>query len=120
MTPELIAAIIACLMAVAGLATAATVWIKAKTETEKVKAQNEAIRRDREITKQTREADSAKMHDDLLKLQFEVTNLKDTAQLHAVHIDDLNKQSNTLNMTLAQVLIKLDSIIEQVKELKDK
>lgn len=120
MTPELIAAIIACLMAVAGLATAATAWIKAKAETEKVKAQNEAIRRDREVTKQTREADSAKMHDDLLKLQFEVTNLKDTAQLHAEHIDDLNKQSNTLNMTLAQVLTKLDSIIEQVKELKDK
>lgn len=37
MTPELIAAIIACLMAVAGLATAATAWIKAKAETEKVK-----------------------------------------------------------------------------------
>lgn len=120
MTPELIAAIIACLMAVAGLATAATAWIKAKAETEKVKAQTEAIRRDREVTKQTREADSAKMHDDILKLQFEVTNLKDIAQLHAEHIEDLNKQSSTLNMTLAQVLTKLDSIIEQVKELKDK
>ena len=120
MTPELIAAIIACLMAVAGLATAATAWIKAKTDVEKVKAQTEAIRRDREVTKQTREADSAKMHDDILKLQFEVTNLKDIAQLHAEHIEDLNKQSSTLNMTLAQVLTKLDSIIEQVKELKDK
>ena len=119
MTPELIAAIIACLMALAGLATAATAWIKAKAETEKVKAQNEAIRRDREVTKQTREADSAKMHDDILKLQFEVTALKDTCVLHAEHIEDLNKQSNTLNMTLAQVLTKLDNIFEQIKEFKE-
>lgn len=111
MTPELIAAIIACLVGLSSLIAAVTAWVKAKTESERINSQ-------RLETKQLRDADSQAMHDAILKLQFEVTSLKDLSVLHGEHIEDLNRQSSTLNTTLAQVLVKLDSIIEQVKELK--
>lgn len=113
MTPELIAAIVSCLLGVAGLTAAATAWIKAKTESER-------IRMERLSTKQERDTDSQVVHDAILRLQFEVTSLKDTSVLHAEHIEDLNKQSATLNTTLAQVLTKLDSIVETLKELRER
>lgn len=112
MNAEVIAAIVACLMAVASLIGAVAAWVKAKTETER-------IRRERLTTKTERDGDSQSMHDSILKLQFEVQTLKDNQTLHAEHIDDLNKQSNTLNTTLAQVLTKLDTIFDTLKELKD-
>ena len=112
MSAEVITAIVACLLALAGLIGAVAAWIKTKTETER-------IRNERLMTKAERDTDSQAMHDSILKLQFEMTTLKDTSVLHAEHIEDLNKQSNTLNMTLAQVLTKLDNIFEQIKEFKE-
>lgn len=112
MTPEIIAAIVACLLGIAGLIGAVTAWVKAKTE-------SEHIRNERLQTKQERDGDSQNMHDSILKLQFDVTSLKDTATLHAEHIEDLNRQSASLNTGLAQVLVKLDNIFETLKELKD-
>lgn len=111
MSNEIIAAIVACLMGTAGLIAAVTAWVKAKTESERIRSQ-------RQETKQLRDADSQAMHDSILKLQFEVTNLKDLSVLHSEHIEDLNRQSATLNTTLAQVLVKLDNIFDQIKELK--
>lgn len=110
-TPELIAATIACLVGLSSLIAAVTAWVKAKTESERIRSQ-------RQETKQLRDADSQVMHDSILKLQFEVTSLKDTQVLHSEHIEDLNRQSATLNTTLAQVLVKLDNIFDQIKELK--
>lgn len=113
MTPELTAAVVGLVLGIASLVAAVTAWVKAKTESER-------IRNERLATKQERDGDSQRMHDSLLKLQFEVTSLKDTANLHAEHIEDLNKQSASLNTTLAQVLVKLDNIFETVKELKER
>lgn len=112
MTPEIIAAVVSCLLGVAGLIAAVTAWVKAKTESERIRAE-------RLSTKQERDIDNQAIHDSILKLQFEVTSLKGTSVLHAEHIEDLNKQSATLNTTLAQVLTKLDNISETLKELKD-
>lgn len=113
MNGEVIAAIVACLMGIAGLCGAVAAWFKAKTETEQ-------IRRERMSTKSERDGDSQAMHDAILKLQFEVTALKDMATLHSDRIEDLNKQSATLNTALAQVLTKLDTIFDTLKDLKDK
>ena len=112
MTPELTAAVVGLVLGLASLAAAVTAWVKAKTESER-------IRSERLATKAERDDDSQKMHDSLLKLQFEVTSLKDTSVLHAEHIEDLNKQSASLNTVLAQVLTKLDSIFDTLKELKE-
>lgn len=112
MSAEVIAAIVAVLMGIAGLAGAATAWIKTKTETER-------IRQERLATKQVRDQNESQTRDAVLKLQFEVTQLKDNQILHSDKIEDLNKQNNTLNITLAQVLTKLDTIFEKIKELTD-
>lgn len=112
MSAEVIAAIVACLLALAGLIGAVASWIKTKTETER-------IRNERLMTKAERDTDSQAMHDAILKLQFEVTSLKDTATLHSDRIEDLNKQSATLNTALAQVLTKLDNIFDTIKEMKE-
>lgn len=111
MTAEIIAAIVACLLGLAGLIGAVTAWIKSKTAYQNL--QNE-----RALTKASRDQSEVAIRDSVLKLQFEVQALKDTTVLHAEHIDDLNKQSATLNTTLAQVLVKLDNIFDQIKELK--
>lgn len=113
MNAEVIAAVVACLMGIAGLCGAVAAWFKAKTETEQ-------IRRERLSTKSERDGDSQAMHDAILKLQFEVTSLKDMSTLHSDRIEDLNKQSATLNTALAQVLTKLDTIFDTLKDLKDK
>ena len=111
MSAEVITAIVACLMGVASLIAAITAWVKAKTETER-------IRTERLTTKAERDTDSQTMHDSILKMQFEITALKDISTLHADRIEDLNKQSATLNTALAQVLTKLDNIFDTIKEMK--
>lgn len=112
MSNEVIAAIVAVLMGLASLTAAVTAWVKAKAETER-------IRQERLATKQVRDQNESKTRDAVLKLQFEVQTLKDNQVLHSDKIEDLNKQSNTLNIALAQVLTKLDTIFEKIKELTD-
>ena len=112
MSAEVITAIVAVLMGLAGMAGAATAWIKTKTETER-------IRQERMDTKQVRDQNESQTRDAVLKLQFEVQSLKDNQTLHNEKIEDLNKQNNVLNITLAQVLTKLDTIFEKIKELTD-
>lgn len=105
MTPELVAAIIA-------LLTETTILIKVLTDIAKIK-------RDRMETKDVRNKDSLALHDAVLKLQFETTTLKDNQTLHSDKIDDLNRQSASLNTALAQVLVKLDNVIDTLKDLKE-
>lgn len=104
MTPELAAAIIACLGAIA-------TWFKARTDVS-------AIKDDREATKVMRDEDSRKMHDQIIILEQTVGNLKaDNAHLQN-RVDDTNQQINTLTTQLAQVIVKMDNIIDTLKELK--
>lgn len=105
MDTQLIAALV-------GLLTATTLLVKVWTDIAKIK-------RDRMETKDARNKDSLALHDAVLKLQFETTTLKDNQTLHSDKIDDLNRQSASLNTALAQVLVKLDNVIDTLKELKE-
>lgn len=104
--PELIPAVIACLVAITG-------WLKAHSDIK-------AINSDRDNVKSIRDADSQKLHDDVLKLQFQATESKDNIKL----LFDLNKDNtsaiNTLNTQLATVLTKIDTIISTLNEIKDR
>lgn len=105
MTPELAAAIIACLSAIAA-------WFKARTDVS-------TIQTDREATKAARDEDSRKMHDQIIILEQTVGNLKaDNAHLQN-RVDDTNQQINTLTTQLAQVIVKMDNIINTLKDLKE-
>lgn len=85
----------------------------------KSKADINSVKNDRLQTKESRDRDSQALHDEVLELRFKYTALKDAQQLQSEQIADAAKQVGVLNTQLAQVLVKLDHVIESIKELKD-
>lgn len=110
--PEVIAAVIAIFSGVASVLAAIAVYIKSRAETA-------SIREERKVTKAERDDDSMKMHDDIIKLQFQAQQNKDNIGLLFQQIADSNKQISVLNQQLAQVLVKMDNVIITLKELKE-
>lgn len=84
----------------------------------KSKADINSVKNDRLQTKETRDKDSQALHDEVLELRFKYTALKDAQQLQSEQIADASKQVGVLNTQLAQVLVKLDNVIDTLKELK--
>lgn len=108
MTPELWAALIGALvLLLTNLAGLVKVWsdlTKQKT--------------DRAETKATRDKDSLELHDAVQKATWEIGILKDNAQHRDVLIEDLQKQINTLNSTLAVTNVQLNTLVDAIKDLK--
>lgn len=84
----------------------------------KSKADINSVKNDRLQTKESRDRDSQALHDEVLELRFKYTALKDAQQLQSEQIADAAKQVGVLNTQLAQVLVKLDNVIDTLKELK--
>lgn len=104
MSPELGTAVIS-------LIVAATGWIKNHSEVV-------SINHDRETVKANRDADSLKLHDDVLRLQC-------TQNTHTENIKVLFDQQVVTNASIgsittqvAQIITRLDQVIESLKELK--
>jgi hypothetical protein len=109
MTPEQIAALVgAIVLCLGNLAALIKVW-----------TDNAKIKTDRTSTKEVRDKDSQELHDKVLKLEFQATSLKDQNGILTERVDDANRQINLLNTQLAQVLTKLDNVIDVLKELKE-
>ena len=104
MSPELIGAIVAFLLALTTLV---------KVITDKIKLNNE-----RAATKAARDADSQELHDKVLKLEFVTTALKDNQALNATAIDDLRDQTATLNVNVVKLDMNIANLTEAIKELK--
>ncbi len=117
--PTLIAATVTFLGCAGALVTAAAAWFKQKTETEKQKTALQEIINSRAETKAARDEDSRKMHDQIIILEQTVNNLKSENAHLQVRVDDTNIQINTLTTQLAQVIVKMDNIIDTLKELKE-
>lgn len=110
--PEFVAAVIAVLTGFAGLLTAIGLYIKSRAECS-------SIREERKATKTMRDDDSMKMHDDILRLQFQEQQNKDNIGLLFNQVADSNKQISLLTQQLAQVLVKMDNVITTLQELKE-
>lgn len=110
--PEIIAAVVSVFMGVSGVLTAIAVYIKSRADVS-------AIRDERKATKTLRDDDSQKMHDDILKLQFQEQQNKDNIGLLFQQVADSNKQIALMNQQLTQVLVKMDNVITTLKELKE-
>ncbi len=110
--PEFVAAVIAVLTGFAGLLTAIGLYIKSRAECS-------SIRDERKATKTLRDEDSQKMHDDILKLQFQEQQNKDNIGLLFQQVADSNKQIALMNQQLTQVLVKMDNVITTLQELKE-
>lgn len=108
MTTELWAALIGALvLLLTNLAGLVKVW----SDLSKQKA-------DRVTTKANRDQDSLELHDAVQKATWEIGILKDNAQHRDVLIEDLQKQINTLNSTLAVTNVQLNTLVDAIKELK--
>lgn len=108
MTPALWASLIG---AIVLLLTNAAGLVKVWTDLAKTKA-------DRQSVAARRNQDSLELHDAVQKATWEIGLLKDNAQHRDVLIEDLQKQINTLNSTLAVTNVQLNTLVEAIKELK--
>lgn len=110
--PEFIAAIIGVVSGFGALLTAIALFIKSRAEVGN-------IRRERSETKALRDEDSQKMHDDILKLQFQENQNRDNIGLLFQQMADSNKQIAIMNQQLSAVLVKMDNVIDTLRELKE-
>lgn len=108
MTTEQIAALVgAAVLCLGNLAA----WFKTASDVAKQKA-------DRLITKSARDQDSADLHDAVMKNTWDIATLKESSSHRDTLIEDLQKQINALNTTLASTNVKLDTLTEAIKELR--
>ena len=79
-----------------------------------------SLEQDRMTTKQQRDSDSQNLHDIVQKNTWEINNLKLDNQHRDTILDDLRQQCNELNVNLAVVSQKLDTLVDAIKDLKGK
>lgn len=66
------------------------------------------VEEDRFETKQQRDTDSQNLHDDVLKLKFNVNELDGRTVHHADVLEDLRTQVATLNANISKLTIQLE------------
>ena len=109
MTPELWKALIG---AVVLFLTAGAGLFKVWTELAKVKAERAEVGA-------KRDADSQALHDQVQKLTWENSRLREDMQFLKSGLDDHQQQLSVLNTELAKVSTKLDSALEILRDLKE-
>lgn len=68
------------------------------------------IEHDRNTTKVNRDADSQAIHDDILKLKFDVTNLQGIVNLHKDKLESIDKQLSLVNQELVKLNIQVEHL----------
>ena len=110
MTPELWATLIgAVVLLLTNTAAVIKVW-----------GDNIATKDDRLVTKTARDKDSAELHDKVLALEFKATQNKDNITLLFEQVADTAKAVGALNTQFATLLTKVDSVLETLRELKER
>lgn len=74
------------------------------------------IQSKRKETKIERDADSQEIHDKLLKLEFDVTNIKGNVGHHQDVLDDLRNQINVLNGNIIKLTVSLDNLVNNLEK----
>lgn len=68
------------------------------------------MEQDRNTTKVNRDADSQAIHDDILKLKFDVTNLQGIVNLHKDKLESIDKQLGLVNQELVKLNIQVEHL----------
>lgn len=76
------------------------------------------IQLERGDQKKVRDNDSAELHEKCMKNSWEIHRLKEECSHRDVLLDDLRQQVNELNVNLALVAQKIDTLVEAIKELR--
>lgn len=69
-----------------------------------------SLEQDRMNTKQQRDTDSHEVHDDILKLKFDVTNLQGIVNLHRDRLESIDKQLSLVNQELVKLNIQVEHL----------
>lgn len=103
--PKFIAAMVALVVNIGAL-------VKAYSDIMRIKA-------DRLSTKENRDSDSQNLHDQVQKLTWENSRLREDMQFMKSGFDDHTAQLNIFNTELAKVSTKLDNALDILRELKE-
>lgn len=74
------------------------------------------VEKDREVTKQQRDNDSQSIHDDILKLKFDVTNLQGIVNLHKDKLESIDKQLGLVNQELVKLNIQVEHLANALEK----
>lgn len=85
----------------------------------KVVADKIKLTNDRMATKAERDNDSQNLHDDVQRLNWENSRIKEDIAFTKTSLDDHQVQLSTLNTELAKVSTKLDSALDILHDLKE-
>ena len=98
-------------MAVVAVLTALASWFKNHADLA-------SVIKDREATKSQRDQSFQEVRDKVQALEFKTTALKDAQKLTDDRLNDASKQLGILNTQLAEVLIKLETVTDSLKEIR--
>lgn len=73
------------------------------------------IEQARRATKIERDDDSKKMHDEILKLQFKVSELDGIVVLHRDKLDSIEKQLTSVNVELVKLNVQVEGLVKALE-----
>lgn len=73
------------------------------------------IEQDREVTKVNRDADSQALHDDMLKMKFDITSLQGIVNLHRDKLNSIDKQLTIVNQELVKLNIQVEHLAKALE-----
>lgn len=74
------------------------------------------IENDRQKTKVERDADSQDLHDKILKMEFDVANMKGEVGHHKDVLEDLRNQVNLLNINIVKLTVSLENLVNSMEK----
>lgn len=74
------------------------------------------IESDRIETKQQRDNDSQTLHDDVLKLKFDVSNLSSIVDLHKTKLESIDQQVSIINQELVKLNLQVEHLVETLNQ----
>ena len=74
------------------------------------------VESDRIETKQHRDNDSQTLHDDVLKLKFDVSNLSGIVDLHKTKLESIDQQVSIINQELVKLNLQVEHLVETLNQ----
>lgn len=74
------------------------------------------IEKERNETKFERDNDSQNLHDDILKMKFEITELQGIVNLHRDKLDSIDKQLVLVNQELVKLNIQVEHLASALEK----
>lgn len=74
------------------------------------------VETDRSETKLQRDTDSQKLHDDVLKLKFDVSNLNGIVDLHKNKLESIDQQLAIVNQELVKLNVQVEHLVSALEQ----